>query len=425
MTDGDTRAGMRVIIIALAVFLLAIIIVNPIIEEQRMNAQTGATLNFNLGDEVLIDDGLRQQREPSIWGDIIVYRSSASDTHYDIRGYNISTDNNLMISNANDYENEPFIQNNTVVWRYSDSTPDRNFVKVKFLNNLTTYIIWHDDYDSQVNNPKLYDNILIYENSSGLICHDILANTSFQIKPSIIDSPQEWHIWEDYVVIANRDDATYYLYDIDEDTIIDIESPPTDSYHSCDIYEDCVLYVTRNPDTTNASLEIYEISTAQTSILFDDNPYFYYDSGVCLWGNLALFRELATNQALKVYDIDTDNIYSVVDDYRVHTFDLYDGIISYARHESDSAELDLYYVPYTYTTSPTPPDGEDGAVSEFLSENWIYIATIILVMAVLLFVEGYFYNWEHTKKINERFNIGLIVSAIVIAIILIYWGLVG
>ena len=53
----------------------------------------------------------------------------------------------------------------------------------------------------------------------------------------------------------------------------------------------------------------------------------------------------------------------------------------------------------------------------------MWIATSIIIMFALLFIEGYKYDWEHTKKISERFNIGLIVSAIIIAIILIWWGM--
>jgi len=418
----------KFIIVFLGVIFVGLLVTNPFAQQEIHSLQSTSETIY---DAELLIDADRDQMSLVSDGNYLVWQDYRNG-NWDIYGYNLTSGEEFVIANTIYPEYRPKIYSTHVIWRKNIDTDI--YLEGYFINNHTSWsykiplcVNFHDydvweyyvyysfqdyihkynpftDVDTELFRSSYMNDIDRFEyRNSVFTCYGELSNTyqggregvltlSMSDKPYFIEdvyTPNYGH-----VMALDNQYGHLAFFDIDQtvkdihvieaggiEKTISIVGVRPSSYGVLDISSEWVVW--HNYTSLEASLMSYNLDEENVTMMLSGERE-YGGSGVTIEGNYAYFTGISDEG-------DTDI-------YRVYLFG--------EEEETDGV-----------------PDGEDlepqEGVEEFISNNWITIAGVVALITVLVIAEWYFYKFEHIKKMGSW--IGIIVSAVIIGAILLYW----
>jgi beta propeller repeat protein len=171
-----------------------------------------------------ITDNSTKQRQPSIYGDIIIWaddRNHPTDHLNDFYIYNISTETEeILIENV--FSLKPFIHGNIVAWKEGEFNTNRYSINVLSLQNRS---IWSLGYNyTYKHNPVVFGSIICWieatESETFVFIYNINNNTKnviFKGNNNAMNGPT---IFEKTIVWTERLDGDHdiFVYNMDNGT---------------------------------------------------------------------------------------------------------------------------------------------------------------------------------------------------------------
>jgi len=427
----DKKSGLKTVIVILLLLIVVIVTFNPM-SRQQINTLATGDISYEFSEVYTIIEHNKDQYDPDMWGNIVVW-SDYRALNDDIYGYNFTSDSVFVLESEIYGEWQPAIWGNNVGW--NQYTTDHEAYEGIYLNNLTEWKLYDVPIVGHEESPfDVWGDEIVYTLSNKIYIHNFTTDVTTTVRHDLFDSTGYIQRYGDYIMIREywgASDIRWYLHKIttNQTILVDSQSGSSISHNAGDINGHYYAYYLYN--SGGIEINLYDMNTGRTTHIVENGTAesFTYNVNVDIWGDWVVWNQhdaSAGGWKIWAYNIETEDMISseLFDTAGTRGVCVSDGIVVFANQETGSlTQYDLYYMEILEIETPTPPPPP--SPEEFLVDNWWWIVTIILVISILLFVEGYYFKWEHTKRISKRLNIGLIVSAGIIIAILIYWGLYG
>jgi len=426
----------RFVIVLLAVLLLGVIVLDPMTRQEIV--PTGVTLSAS--EPVCICNAVREQTTISIWGDRVIW-DDYRNNNWDIYGYNISSEGEFGIRLGSVTQRYPHISGNYLIFQEEDEQEYQEPLIYNFTDYSST-VIDNDEYGQVLvmGVGNIYagwqttSRIVLYDVDNGLET-DLREIEEFDYSNSYI---ADIHGYQLLLHINQGDSYVLYHYNHQTDTVKSIDSAPSEEQISFGYFadENTVVYTKRNGTSGSygMSLYTYSVDTGVTNLVWQSDPVTdgkIYTVQSAFGDYVTMKRIIETTEheresELLVYNLAHDDFHDIGWDFQqIGYSDVYNDTLVFTAGDSPTGQGDKDVYMLTLSTTGVIDDGdvvEPSPAEQFIEDYWVYIVAIIFIVGGLLVAEYYFYKFEHIKKMGSW--IGIIISAVIIGAILLYWWVI-
>lgn len=378
------KGNVKFLIIVFAMVLVAVYVVQPMMDEGQAGTQMVTGVTYDVGDMIPVVESEREQTNIDLDDEWLVYEDFATG-NWNVCGYEIQSVTTVGISSEIENEVHPHSNGNQTVWSYNDA--GTYYVAGMDMDNLTKWSELVPDssqpYGLDVWEDVVYFSTLVDVDECHLYSYEPYTDTLTELSGiSTLTVITYIDVWGTDMRIAGSDSdgSGIFYYNVTTETLIKLDSIYSSGVGG--IYDGKIVWADGTPDY---EIKYYDVDTGRTESVAE--PFGSERGAPCdIYGDWIVWTYYGYSPAgmsLQAYNIESEeNItlipYGESEKYGWGGVQVLNNTV-YFTVETDEIEYsDIYKIVITGTESPDDVSPEDEYVDFFL-HYWFYIVISIVV----------------------------------------------